>query len=131
MKSNIRAIAKYHPDFKGKKPKSRAVGKITVKQNLFSLVMIFHGQNDYSNSETIFVKPVRTKESGRFKLAYLYENASPKPMKTDEQKHYGAGIAELRWIDGKPEISGLYWTNRNWPDGLNTAGEILMQKIVK
>lgn len=126
MESNIGEIAKYHPVFKEKKPTTVVPGKITIKQNWFFVTMTFHGNDGYSNSDTIFVRLLRTPESNRFRLAYVYENHTPKQKDTDEQMHYGAGIAEVHQIDGQLQIDGLYWTNRNWPRGLNTAGKVTM-----
>ena len=131
MKSNIGKIAEFHPGMKGTKVPKNIKGKVTIKQNWFRTVMIFHGNNNYSNSETSFVKLERTKNSGRFILAYVYQNKTPKPKDSDEQMHHGAGEVEVRWIDGEPKIAGLYWTNRNWPQGLNTAGEVTMVRTSK
>jgi len=129
MKSNIKAIARYHPVLKGKHPKSSISGTVSIKQSLFSMNMVFQEENSYSNSETLLLRPIKTKESGRFKLAYIYENDSPDPKKTDEQRHFGAGIAEIFIESKKMRITGLYWTNRNWTQGLNTAGKLEMTKL--
>jgi len=128
MDSNIAEIAKHHPALKGTNPESKIQGKITIKQNWFFIAMTFRGDNGYSNSDTIVVKPTRTPESGRFGLAYVYCNHTPKQLTTDEQMHYGAGIVEVHQNDGKTEIEGNFWTNRKWPEGLNTAGIV---KIVR
>lgn len=128
MNSNIGEIAKYHPKLKKVTPNTEVTGTVTIIQNWFGLTMVFHGDDGYSDSETIFVKLTRTKESKRFKIAYLYENETPTASDTDEQRHFGAGRAEVRWVEGNLEISGHYWTNRKWRDGMNTAGTFLMSK---
>ncbi|MDD9911215.1 MAG: hypothetical protein OXR62_16225 [Ahrensia sp.] len=128
MRSNIGKLAEFHPDLKGVEPRTEITGTITIKQSLLGIVLVFRGDDKYSNSETTFVKVVRTKGSGRFKLAYVYENDTPTPLKSDEQRHFGAGQLEVFWVDGDIKLEGLYWTNRRWADGLNTAGTITMAR---
>lgn len=126
MDSNIAQIAKAHPQLKSAANKAKVTGTITIRQNLFGIVMIFRGDDGYSNSETTFVKLVKDNISGRFRLIYVFENETPSARPSDEQRHFGAGRTEVLWVDGSLKIDGEYWTNRMWRQGMNTAGTVTM-----
>jgi hypothetical protein len=126
MDSNIAQIAKSHPQLKPAAVKANVTGTITIRQNLFGIVMIFRGDDGYSTSETTFVRLTKGKESGRFRLIYVFENETPLARPADEQRHFGAGRTEVLWVDGALKIEGYYWTNRMWRQGMNTAGTITM-----
>lgn len=129
MESNIGELAKQNPDLKGAKPKSTIPGRLTIKQNWFFVSIVFRGDDRYSNSETIFVKLIRMEESGRFKLAYTYLNHTPKQLPTDESSHLGSAVVEILGDRKSMRMEGVYWTNRNWPKGLNTAGTVEMRQV--
>ena len=128
LHSNVGEIAQKNPDLKKQNPKSNVSGVITIKQSLLKTVTIFRSNDGYSDSETTFVNLIHTPNSSRFKLAYVYENNTPQPHSSDEQRHFGAAEVEIRWDDGDLVAEGLYWTNRRWSEGLNTAGKISMKR---
>ena len=61
------------------------------------------------------------------RLSYLYkqENQPNEIRRTDVESFYGAGIIN---VFSELDMRGLYWTNRNWYRGLNTAGEIVFRR---
>ena len=131
MASNIKAIAEYHPELielDTAKINSVILGEFKIKQNWFGINIRFDGEDDYSNSDTIFVLPQRDKETGRLYLTYVFRNLTPDNAASDEQTHMGAARVEISDRDGFRVMRGYYWTNRNWKRGLNTAGSITVTK---
>jgi len=126
--SNIKKHAEFRPELKQKKLNSKIAGRVTIRQNLFGISMTFHSKNGYTSSDTIFVKLERTSESQRFRLVYVFEGETAEAVDTDEQRHFGAGRIEIKWIEKLIQIEGVYWTNRNWRNALNTAGTIVMKR---
>jgi len=101
---------------------------IRIKARFFSLHLHLITTDKYSESETIVVG-IRKKESGDIVLAYLYNNLTKHPEQTDCQQHDGAGLVNIRTDGAAPTIDGVYWTNRNWAKGLNTAGTVEWRKV--
>ena len=128
MHSNISVLARFHPDLHGKEVNSVVVGSFEIVQSLFHLDIIFKGSDDYSNSLTVFVKPIKDSKTGRIFLHYLYDNYSPESLPTDEQYHSGAARVEIDKNADFRRMEGVYWTNRNWGKGLNTAGKLIITK---
>lgn len=61
------------------------------------------------------------------RLSYIYrqDNQPNEIKKTDVEGFYGAALID---VFSENDMRGLYWTNRNWYRGLNTAGEIVFRK---
>lgn len=72
--------------------------------------------------------PVRIKknEDGKITLEYLYQAEVPNPATTDER--YYDGAAKLSYQPNDGSLTGLYWTNRCYHKGENTAGRITLTK---
>lgn len=110
--------------------KSDIIKPITLRvfTSLFSVDVRMETDDDYSSSQTLVVNAVRRVKADAPKLRYLYRNWTKDPETTDESFHLGAGEVEI--IDGTPmRLSGVYWTNRCWRNGLNTAGTIEVTRI--
>ncbi|WP_236016696.1 hypothetical protein [Salipiger abyssi] len=128
--SNIAAMAAYHPDFAGTDPQTintLVPGQFEIVQNWFRLYIRFDADDKYSTSNTLVVEPRKDRESGRFTLTYVYKNETPAPQPTDEQFHFGAAHVEID--PNFKSMRGIYWTNRNAPRGLNTAGSIAAKRV--
>jgi len=66
-------------------------------------------------------------EDDSFGLEYMYKVYNDRQSKTDTSFYEGA--ARLRLTDIKTmEMKGVYWTNRCWKNGQNTAGDISLIK---
>lgn len=128
--SNIAAMAAHHPDFESTDPQTintLVPGQFEIIQNWFRLYIRFDGDDRYSTSNTLVVEPRKDRETGRFTLTYVYKNETPAPQPTDEQFHFGAAHVEID--PNFKSMRGCYWTNRNAPRGLNTAGSIEATRV--
>jgi len=112
------------------KPVKIAPVKATVKfrARLFSIRMNLESNDRYSTSKTIFVRASRDEEDGSVQFHYIYRNTTLKPKPTDSSGHSGAGCLTLHGKAGELWMEGVYWTDRNWHRGLNTAGKITLQR---
>jgi hypothetical protein len=103
-------------------------GTVQIKARLFTVKLRYTSispDGEYLTSQTRSVDVMRDAEDGLIRLFYLYEAEAGNPVATDSSHHYGAAYLDL--VDVGPEtarLRGLYWTNRNWSQGLNTAGSI-------
>ncbi len=95
---------------------------VRIKSNWFKISITMETNDDYSTSKTITVIPLRAQGAGNPKLYYIYQNITRSPQITDSAYHDGAAWFEI--IRDPLKMIGLYWTNRNWTQGLNTAGTI-------
>lgn len=93
---------------------------------LLSISIELKSDSGYQKSQTLNCRLAKNSHSG-FEFSYIYKSTVTVPKKTDEQGFYGAGIIDF--ADRKPtELIGVYWTNRNWQEGLNPAGVITLTK---
>lgn len=81
-------------------------------------------------SHTISVEFLKS-ENGSRSIAWIYEqsnkqgNESPLAA-TDRERFFGAAI--LTVSDDASKLSGQYWQNRSWNQGLNAAGTIVLSR---
>lgn len=101
---------------------------VQVIARLFYIRMNLESDNRYSASKTIFVQAARDAEDGSVRLHYIYRNSTMRPEFTDGDAHYGAGYLDVKVNNGEVWLEGVYWTNRNWHRGLNTAGKITLRR---
>ncbi|ARE85379.1 hypothetical protein ROSMUCSMR3_03933 [Roseovarius mucosus] len=128
--SNIAVMAAHHLDFASTDPQTintLVPGQFEIVQNWFRLFIRFDADDKYSTSNTLVVEPRKDRESGRFTLTYVYKNETSAPQPTDEQFHFGAAHVEID--PNFKSMRGCYWTNRNAPRGLNTAGSIEAKRV--
>jgi hypothetical protein len=101
--------------------------KARIKARLLSVTMSLVSDNEYSESETLLVGVAKRPGSGVVELSYIYHNRTKQPMSTDSDNHLGAAQLDVRTSD-ELVLSGPYWTNRNWHNGLNTAGLLTLTR---
>jgi hypothetical protein len=71
-------------------------------------------------SESVVSRALRT-EDGSIEVWYVYRAVNHhEPAGNDTEKHLGAAILSFT-LNG---CSGVYWTERNWRKGMNTAGRM-------
>lgn len=101
-----------------------------IRVRLFSVSMTLRSDDTrYSGSETVSMRLDKNPETDRVRVAYVYANTTKNPESTDSGFHHGAAVLDLEEEEGKPQaLDGLYWTNRNWTKGLNTAGTIRLER---
>jgi hypothetical protein len=85
-------------------------------------------KDGYSNSETLAVQITRRNTARWGQIAYVFRNTTPVPEITDNDGHLGAGCLDIIKTTDNIKLEGRYWTNRKWTEGLNTAGEIVLQR---
>jgi hypothetical protein len=99
---------------------------VTIIARLFFIRMNLASDNRYSTSKTVFVRASRDAEDGSVTLHYLYKNTTKVPEATDSDCHDGAANLCVEGRGTNIWLEGVYWTNRNWHLGLNTAGKITL-----
>ncbi|WP_262016639.1 hypothetical protein [Serratia liquefaciens] len=123
------------PDFNGKwigKIDSNYAGgtkivfPIEIRADFFSITM--KGNTTIGRTYSNYCKVVRT-EDNCFELVYMFKVINDTPSETDTNFYEGA--ARLRVIDiTTMSMKGVFWTNRCWQNGKNTAGIIEFSKEV-
>jgi hypothetical protein len=105
------------------------IAVITIKARLFFVRIDLKTSPLYSISRTVAVQPVRDTQTGHFRLYYIYENETKRPKDTDCPYHFGAAYLDVvREDSGAQRLEVLYWTNRMWWKGQNTAGRIILSR---
>lgn len=100
---------------------------VQVTASLFRLKVEAGLSSTDGRSHSITAKPRRDQHSGRLHLTYVYEQTSPNPAITDEERHMGAADLTID-PDNLDVAEGVYWTRRNWQIGLNTAGRLELHR---
>ena len=108
-------------------PERRDVMAVQITASLFSLKVEASLSSTNGSSHSITAKPRRDQHSGRIHLTYIYEQTSPNPAFTDEERHVGAADLIID-LDNVEEAKGVYWTRRKWQSGLNTAGGLALRR---
>lgn len=101
---------------------------VTIIARLFHIRMNLASDSKYSTSKTVFVRATRDPEDGSVTLHYLYRNTTKVPKATDSGSHDGAANLTVERHGADLRLEGVYWTNRNWHIGLNTAGKITLRR---
>lgn len=99
--------------------------KLTIKASLLkiNILMEVQGLTDKSDSYSIAAKPIVAQNDEPHRLVYIYKSKHFKKAADDESNHTGAAEVQVkRNADGKLEMTGYYWTARNWRRAGNTAG---------
>jgi hypothetical protein len=119
--------ADLHVEKLGHFPKSVTV---EIKASLFQASMKLIPKDAYTDSQTVWLRPVREGEAGHPRLYYMYRSTTQNaPKATDVQFHFGAAYVDVVEHKGKLSLRGVYWTDRDWPHGRNTAGELNATKL--
>lgn len=111
-------------------PEQMDVIAVQITASLFCLKVEAGLSSTDGRSHSIIAKPRRDQHSGRIHLTYVYEQASPKPAITDEERHMG--VADLTIDPDNLDVAeGVYWTRRKWQTGLNTAGRLELRRVAQ
>jgi hypothetical protein len=102
--------------------------RVQFDADFFQISMRLDTDDGYSASYSVFAKPIRKAELGRPRLYYMYRNETQSPEITDSSEHLGAAYLEVYESAKGLSLGGIYWTARNWPKGLNTAGQISLRR---
>lgn len=100
---------------------------IKIEADFFSVRMF--ADTSFGQSEANYCRIFKS-ESDRFQLEYMFQVRNDSAGKGDAQFYEGA--ARLTLNDADNQLwKGVYWTNRCWNEGKNTAGEIELSKPEK
>lgn len=115
----IASLAKLDPG-----PGTPVTANIKVVARLLRVKIRFVADTKYSKSKSVSVSVERDEDDGAIRLYYTYENTTENPVNSDCSHHFGSAYLDITGTGDAMTLEGLYWTNRNWNDGLNTAGII-------
>jgi hypothetical protein len=105
---------------------------VTIHASLLHISMKLVPDDGYTDSQTIWVRPVRKDEEGYPRLYYTYRSRTPGPaLPTDVAIHYGTAFVNVLMDADRVALKGIYWTQRDWEHGNNTAGVIEVSKSTK
>lgn len=92
-----------------------------IKMSIFDFSMSMNSGDGYSSSHVVSSKLLRDELLGGFVLYYVFESEVSNPVSKDVANFQGA--AKLR-VNSSGPLKGVYWTNRNWQNRLQTAGHV-------
>lgn len=101
---------------------------VIIQARLLSVTMTLEADTHYSDSETLLVGVTKRPSSGMVQVRYIYQNRTRSPEPRDSGSHFGAAILDLEQRENEMVLTGPYWTNRNWQNGLNTAGTVTFRR---
>lgn len=104
------------------------MARIKIVSRLFFVKIHLASDSGYSKSHTLTVKILKDKEDDRVELCYIYDNITNNPESSDSSRHFGAACLEMHKTENEVYFEGVYWTNRNWQNALNTAGTIVLRR---
>lgn len=105
-------------------------GTVRIKSRFFNVGMEFESNDRYSDSKTICVSVRPTTQAGLLELNYMFVNSTLMPVPTDSNSHNGAARVFLKEDDEHLFMEGTYFTDRNWTEGLNTAGKVTLTRAL-
>jgi hypothetical protein len=98
---------------------------ISIKADLFSIKMF--ATTSFGQSNANYCRIYRN-NNDLFQLEYLFKVDNDSAISGDTTFYEGA--ARLTLHDHKSMVwKGVYWTNRCWNEGKNTAGEIEISRV--
>ncbi len=109
-------------------PEQRDAIAIQITASLFRLKITSAQSATNGRSCSITAKPRRDQHTGHIHIVYVYEQETPIPEVTDEERHMGA-VNLVIDPDNLEKAEGHYWTRRNWKSGLNTAGMLNLRRV--
>jgi predicted pore-forming effector associated with SMODS systems len=100
---------------------------VEIKASLFSVKVKARLSSTNGDSYSLTSTVSKKEQAETVNLLYVYEQQTPNPGASDHDVHMGA--ADLSWSKSKPnQLHGPYWTRRCWWKGLNTAGNIILNR---
>ena len=107
----------------------KRVGKARITARLTRIDMQLTMDDGYLRSETVVCSLQRELGERLPTLFYVYESHVTMPKNTDGPRHLGAARVSIPLKHRPIILEGNYWTDRNWHQGLNTAGHIRLRRI--
>ncbi len=104
-------------------------GTIQITSRFFRVRLAFQGDDKYSSSQSVCVSVLRDPDHGTTQLNYIYHNKTLNPKTTDTSSHNGAARVNVQDDGNIVTLEGVYFTDRKWTEGLNTAGLIRFENL--
>ncbi|MGR5278888.1 hypothetical protein ACPV5J_19560 [Vibrio rotiferianus] len=102
--------------------------ELVVKASFFGFDIQLVSKDQYQRSTVVQSEIYKDPRDGSFYLSYIFESVVDQPLKTDDSKFDGSAKLHVRFNDDKISLTGVYWTNRCWQKGQQTAGAIQLVK---
>ncbi|MEH0668245.1 hypothetical protein [Vibrio owensii] len=102
--------------------------ELVVKASFFKFDIRLVSVDQYQRSTVVQSEIYKDPRDGSFYLSYIFESVVDLPLATDDSKFDGSAKLRVGFNGDKVDLTGVYWTNRCWQKGGQTAGAI---KLVK
>ncbi|WP_184123302.1 hypothetical protein [Roseospira marina] len=134
MSSNypmLKAMADGHSteELKTENLRLNVMGTVSIRTTLTNISMTFSAKNKYSTSEVLSCSLQRGRGNCPHRLYYVFEGRVKDPETTDTRSFLGAGCIDIPRERRPKVLDGEYWTNREWHNGLNTAGLVRFTRL--
>jgi len=103
--------------------------RMDIKADFFGFRVSLISADNYQNSKVVLSEITKDPRTGTFYLSYIFEGNVPFPLESDDRVYDGAGKLEVKFDDNIIRLKGMYWTNRAWQRGNNTAGIIELSRL--
>jgi hypothetical protein len=106
--------------------------EMTINATFFGFRIEFRSLDEYQKSKVVQSEIYKDPRDGSFQVSYIFEAEVEDPKPTDDSKFDGAAKLKVQYFKDKDlELSGVYWTNRAWQRGMQTAGKIRLSRLNK
>ena len=122
--------AKY-TDEQGDPMQIRKEVEMVIEATFLGFDISLRSVDGYQRSSVIQSDIFKDPRNGAFYLSYVFESIVDQPKPMDDSKFDGAGKLHVKFSKNGIELVGVYWTNRAWQRGMQTAGTISLSRRKK
>lgn len=101
---------------------------LTIKASFLNFDISLVSDDKYQRSTVVQSEIYKDQRNGSFYLSYIFESVVDQPMESDDSKFDGSAKLNIRFDENKITLVGVYWTNRCWQKGMQTAGTMILNK---
>ncbi|EKO3438038.1 hypothetical protein NTE19_001884 [Vibrio fluvialis] len=102
--------------------------KLEIKATFFDFDIRLVSLDNYQRSTVVQSEIYKDHRDGSFYLSYIFESVIDQPLESDDSKFDGSAKLHIRFEEKDVKLVGVYWTNRCWQKGEQTAGSIALHK---
>ncbi|MCW4446287.1 hypothetical protein OHV10_18760 [Vibrio splendidus] len=103
--------------------------QLKIKANFFKFEISLVSLDNYQRSTVVQSEIYKDHRDGSFYLSYIFESVVDQPVESDDSKFDGSAKLHVRFEDSGIKLVGVYWTNRCWQKGGQTAGSITLNRV--